>query len=199
MKANDSVEITELLKQIENGNLAAHEQLARLVRASLKRIAANRLRRERPEHFYQTSDLVQEAYLRLFKIRNIQWEGREHFFKIAAMQMRRILVEYARRQRPEDQNNAAIEDIPGLTIQTDPSILKVNDILNDLAKIDEGLALIVELRYFGGFKIEEVAQITGIPFGTVKRHWAAAKAFIKLQLGITESSASAHNAVTELN
>ena len=92
----------------------------------------------------------------------------------------------------------ALDDIPGLNIQTDPSILKVNDILDDLAKIDSRLALIVELRFFGGFKIEEISEITGIPVGSVKRHWSSAKAFIKLQLGITESSASAHNAVTKL-
>ncbi|MEK7832359.1 MAG: sigma-70 family RNA polymerase sigma factor, partial [Acidobacteriota bacterium] len=158
-----------------------------------------RLRRERPEHFYQTSDLVQEAYLRLFRIRNIQWEGRRHFFRIAALQMRRILVEYARHIRPEDQNNQAVEDIPGLTIQADPSILKVNDILNDLAKIDPRLALIVELRYFGGFKIEEISQITNIPVGSVKRYWSEAKAFIKLQLGITESTGASHSAATLLD
>lgn len=184
MTSPNSGEITELLYQIEQGNLAAYDRLARLVRASLKRIAAHRLRRERPDHLYQSSDLVQEAYLRLFKIKNIRWEGREHFFKIAAMQMRRILVEYARRQRPEDQNNnLAIEDVPGLTLNVDPSILEVNRLLEEFAKIDPRRALIVELRYFGGYKIEEVAQITGIPLGTVKRQWASAKSFFKLQLG----------------
>lgn len=198
MTSPNSGEITDLLHRIEHGDQDAYNRLARLVRGNLKRIAANRLRRERPEHFYQTSDLVQEAHMRLFRIKNIQWEGRQHFFRVAALQMRRILVEYLRRQRPEDQDNMALDDIPGLNIQTDPSILKVNDILDDLAKIDSRLALIVELRFFGGFKIEEISEITGIPVGSVKRHWSSAKAFIKLQLGITESSASAHNAVTKL-
>ena len=198
MTSPNSGEITDLLHRIEHGDQDAYNRLARLVRGNLKRIAANRLRRERPEHFYQTSDLVQEAHMRLFRIKNIQWEGRQHFFRVAALQMRRILVEYLRRQRPEDQDNMALDDIPGLNIQTDPSILKVNDILDDLAKIDSRLALIVELRFFGGFKIEEISEITGIPVGSVKRHWSSAKAFIKLQLGITESSASAHNAATEL-
>ena len=198
MTSPNSGEITDLLHRIEHGDPDAYNRLARLVRGNLKRIAANRLRRERPEHFYQTSDLVQEAHMRLFRIKNIQWEGRQHFFRVAALQMRRILVEYLRRQRPEDQDNMALDDIPGLNIQTDPSILKVNDILDDLAKIDSRLALIVELRFFGGFKIEEISEITSIPVGSVKRHWSSAKAFIKLQLGITESSASAHNAVTKL-
>lgn len=198
MTSPDTGEITKLLHQIEQGNQDAYNRLVRLVRGNLKRIAANRLRRERPEHFYQTSDLVQEAHLRLFRIKNIQWEGRQHFFRIAALQMRRILVDYLRRQRPEDQDNMALDDIPGLNIQSDPSILKVNDILTDLAKIDPRLALIVELRYFGGFKIEEIAEITSIPVGTVKRHWAAAKAFIKLQLGVKESH-GAHSAPTLLD
>ncbi len=189
MTSPNSGEITELLHQAEQGDADAHDRLARMVRASLKRIAANRLRRERPDHFYQTSDLVQEAYLRLFKIRNIRWEGRAHFFKVAAMQMRRILVEYARRERPEDHGAVAFEDVPGLTLNADPGILRVNELLLDLAKIDERRALIVELRYFGGFKIEEIAEITGIPLGTVKRHWATAKAFIKLQLGVADTLA----------
>jgi DNA invertase Pin-like site-specific DNA recombinase len=91
-------EITALLRRIEQGDAAAHDQLAQLVRASLKRIAANRLRRERPAHLYQTSDLVHEAYIRLFKMKDAHWEGSEHFFKVAATQMRRILVEYARKE-----------------------------------------------------------------------------------------------------
>lgn len=200
MTSPNSGEITELLYQIEQGNLAAHDQLARLVRASLKHIAANRLRRERPDHLYQTSDLVQEAYLRLFRIKNIQWEGREHFFKVAAMQMRRILVEYARHQRPEDRDNLAIEDVPGLTLNADPSILEVNQLLENLAEIDPRRALIVELRYFGGYKIEEIAQITGIPIGTVKRQWASAKAFFKLRLGApARPRRSRHDSATLTN
>lgn len=200
MTSLNSGKITELLYQIEQGNLAAHDELARLVRASLKRIAANRLRRERPDHLYQTSDLVQEAYLRLFRIRNIQWEGREHFFKVAAMQMRRILVDYARRERPEGQDNLALEDLPGLTLNADPSILEVNRMLDNLAQIDPRRALIVELRHFGGYKIEEIAEITRIPLGTVKRHWASAKAFFKLQLGATAQPRNArHDSATILD
>lgn len=199
MTSPDTGEITKLLHQIEQGNQDAYNQLVRLVRASLKRIAANRLRRERPEHFYQTSDLVQEAHLRLFRIKNIQWADRQHFFRVAALQMRRILVDYLRRQRPEDQDNMALDDIPGLNIQSDPSILKVNDILNDLAKIDARLALIVELRYFGGFKIEEISQITGIPVGSVKRYWSEAKAFIRFQLAVKESPGASHSAPTLLD
>lgn len=188
MAAIEPNEITDLLRQIERGDIEAHNRLAQLVRTSLKRIAANRLRRERPGHLYQTSDLVQEAYIRIFKIRNIQWQGREHFFKVAAMQMRRILVEYARRQRPEDGGQIALEDVPGLMLNTDPGILRVNEILLDLTKIDGRRALIAELKFFGGYKIEEIVEITGIPLGTVKRHWAAAKAFIKLQLGVSAST-----------
>ncbi len=200
MTSLNSGKITELLYQIEQGNLAAHDELARLVRASLKRIAANRLRRERPDHLYQTSDLVQEAYLRLFRIKNIQWEGREHFFKVAAMQMRRILVDYARRERPEGQDNLALEDVPGLTLNADPSILEVNRMLDNLAQIDPRRALIVELRHFGGYKIEEIAEITRIPLGTVKRHWASAKAFFKLQLGATAQPRNArHDSATILD
>lgn len=182
MATIESNEITMLLRRIERGDASAHDELARIVRASLKRIAANRLRRERPGHLYQTSDLVHEAYIRLFKVRDMRWEGREHFFKVAAMQMRRILVEYARREHRDAPIRVSLQDVPGLTINSDPSILKVNEIMNDLARIDQRRARIAELKYFGGFGIEEIAAITGIPAGTVKRHWATAKAFIKHQL-----------------
>lgn len=182
MATIESNEITNLLRRIECGDAGAHDELARIVRASLKRIAANRLRRERPGHLYQTSDLVHEAYIRLFRIRDMRWEGREHFFKVAAMQMRRILVEYARREYRDDAVKIPLQDLPGLTLNADPIIIKVNEIMNDLARIDPRRAEIAELKYFGGFRIEEIAAITGIPAGTVKRHWATAKAFIKHQL-----------------
>jgi len=184
MAATGSSEITELLRRIERGDAEAHDQLARVVRASLKRIAANRLRRERPGHLYQTSDLVHEAYVRLFKIKNVHWEGREHFFKIAAMQMRRILIEYARKEYRENPVKISLENALGLTINDNPNLLSVDEIMNDLARIDPRRAEIAELKYFGGFGIEEIAAITGIPGGTVKRHWATAKAFIKHQLNV---------------
>ncbi len=183
-------EITALLRRIEQGDAEAQNELARLVRASLKRIAANRLRRERPDHLYQTSDLVQEAYLRLFKLKNIHWEGHEHFFKIAAMQMRRILVEYARREYRDNPVKISLDDVPGLTLNDHPGVLTVDEIMNDLARIDPRRAEIAELKYFGGFGIEEIARITGIPGSTVKKHWATAKAFIKHQLGVSPNKAA---------
>ncbi len=177
-------EITDLLRRIERGDAEAHNRLAQLVRTSLKRIAANRLRRERPGHLYQTSDLVHEAYIRLFKIKNIHWEGREHFFKVAAVQMRRILVEYARKEYRQSPVKLSLQDVPGLTLNDSPNILTVDEVINDLARIDPRRARIAEMKYFGGFGIDEIARITGIPAGTVKRHWATAKAFIRHQLGV---------------
>ncbi len=176
-------EITDLLRRIEQGDALAHERLAGLVRVQLKRIAANRLRRERPDHLYQTSDLVQEAYLRLFKMKEVHWEGREHFFKVAALQMRRILVEYARHAYRDHPVNVPLDDVPGLQFGAWPELLRVNEILYDLEKIDPRRAEIVVLRYFGGYQIEEIARLTGLSAGTVKRYWATAKAFIKLQQG----------------
>ncbi len=175
-------EITNLLRRIESGDAGAHDELARIVRASLKRIAANRLRRERPGHLYQTSDLVQEAYLRLFRANDIHWEGRAHFFKVAALQMRRILVEYARHEYRDQPIKVSLQDIPGLTLNADPSLLTVDEIMHDLARIDPRRAEIAELKYFGGFGLAEIAAITGVSLSTVKRDWATARAFIKHQL-----------------
>lgn len=184
MDGAGSTRITDLLKRIEVGDVSAQNELAMLVRTRLKRIAANRLRRERPDHLYQTSDLVQEAYLRLFRIRNIEWENSAHFFKVAAMQMRRILVEYARRRRPGGLDKVQLDEVPGLAICVYPDLLKVNEILIDLAEIDDRYSTIVELKYFGGFNLEEISKITGIPVGSVKRYWTAAKAFIRLNLDV---------------
>lgn len=186
-------EITELLRRIAQGDAEAHEQLAKLVRHSLKRIAANRLRRERPGHLYQTSDLVQEAYLRLFKICNIQWQGSEHFFKVAAQQMRYILVEYARKEYRGNPVRVSLQDVPGLIFNTYPDLLRVNEIMLDLAKIDPPRAEVAELKYFGGYQIEEIAAILGLSESTVKRYWATAKAFIKLQLGSSAETETVTN------
>jgi RNA polymerase sigma factor (TIGR02999 family) len=188
---NDTTgEVTELLRRIEQGDAAAHERLAQIVRAQLKRIAANHLRRERPDHFYQTSDLVQEAYLRLFRMHDVHWEGHAHFFKLAALQMRRILVEYARHAYRHNPINVPLEDVPGLTFSREPDLLAVDEILYDLEKIDPQRAEIVVLRYFGGYQLDEIARLQGVSYATVKRRWRAARGLIKLQLGLAASSAS---------
>lgn len=177
-------EITRLLRRIEQGDADAHNELARLVRAQLKRIAANRLRRERPDHLYRTSDLVQEAYARIFRMKNIQWEGHEHFFKVAALQMRRILVEYARREYLRGNGGQVpLEDVPGLSCASPSELLRVNELIEALLRIDRRRADILILRYFGGYSIEEVAQITKISPATVKRQWTVARDFIKHQYG----------------
>jgi RNA polymerase sigma factor (TIGR02999 family) len=181
-------EITALLRRIEQGDAAAHEQLANLVRAQLKRIAANRLRHERPDHLYETSDLVQEAYLRLFKLKDIQWAGHAHFFRMAALQMRRILVEYARHHYRDNPVNLPLDDIPGLIFSREPDWLAVDEILYDLEKLDPARAELVVLRYFGGYQLGEIAQLTGLSYATVKRRWQAARALIKWRLDRNASS-----------
>lgn len=183
-------EITELLRRIEQGDAVAHERLAQVVRAQLKRIAANHLRRERPDHFYQTSDLVQEAYLRLFRMQDMQWEGHGHFFRLAAIQMRRILIEYARHAYRHNPINVPLDDVPGLTFSRVPEMLAVDEILYDLEKIDPQRAEIVVLRYFGGYQLDEIARLLGLSYATVKRRWQAARGLIKLQLGLAASSAN---------
>lgn len=183
-------EITELLRRIEQGDAVAHERLAQVVRAQLKRIAANHLRRERPDHFYQTSDLVQEAYLRLFRMQDMQWEGHGHFFRLAAIQMRRILIEYARHAYRHNPINVPLDDVPGLTFSRVPEMLAVDEILYDLEKIDPQRAEIVVLRYFGGYQLDEIARLLGLSYATVKRRWQAARGLIKLQLGLATSSAN---------
>jgi len=163
------------------------DALLRLVYQELRRQAHRYLQRERTGHTLQTTALVHEAYLKLIDQKSVVWESRAHFFAIAATMMRRILIDYAkskkRVRRGGDNTDLPIEE--ALTVgvsDTNYDLLALDEALERLAEKDEGLAKIVELRFFSGLDVPETAGVLGVSESTVKRDWAMAKAWLHREL-----------------
>ena len=157
----------------------------------LRRLAANYLRHERPGQTLQATALVHEAFLRLSKEKNQPWKNRTHFLAIAALSMRQILVQRARARHAEKRGGQNAERITlDESVVADRSaeasggvdVLELDAALEKLAALDEQQARIVELRYFGGLTVEEVAETLDISPATVKRHWTLARAWLKKEL-----------------
>jgi RNA polymerase sigma factor (TIGR02999 family) len=159
-------QITQLLERWGQGDQSALDELTPLVYSELRHLAAAYLRRERPYHTLQATALVNEAYLRLVGQKHERWKGRKHFYGIAARLMRQVLVEHARRHRAEKRGGERVavtldhaDEIAGLP---EVDILAVHEALERLAKFDKQQARIVELRFFGGLSIAEVADGSGL-------------------------------------
>ena len=175
-------QITQLLKQWGDGKGQALEELMPLVYAELKRLAGSYLRRERPDHTLQSAALVNEAYVRLIDQNQVHWQNRAHFFGIAAQMMRRILVDHARGHLAEKRGAGmpvvALDEAVAEAKSRGVDLLDLDDALQKLEKIDPQQSKIVELRFFSGLSIEETATVLGISPATVKREWAAARAWL---------------------
>ena len=179
--------ITHLLNQWSDGDERALDRLTPLVYDELRRQAARYLRREYRVHTMQTTALVNEAYLRLIDTKEVRWQGRAHFFAIAANVMRRILVDHARRRAAEKRGGAQIQvtldRIVAPTKQSDIDVLAIDQALTKLEAIDRQQAEIVELRFFSGLSVEETAAALGISTRTVKRDWSVARAWLRREIG----------------
>ncbi len=175
-------EVTSLLNRLADGDQDAAEKLVPLVYEELRRIAASRLRRERSNHTLQTTALVHEAYLKLAVQRNAKWHNRAQFFGVAAQVMRRVLVDYARGQqrirRGGKQQKVSLEDVLLVSADRTDELLAVNESLTKLQELDPRQARIVELRYFGGLTVEEIAEVVGVSTKTVTRELKMAKAWL---------------------
>ena len=184
MEANSSV--TQLLQQYRNGKREALDALFPLVYDELKRLAASRLRDERPDHTLQPTALVHEAYLRLIDQHSSDWQNRAHFFGLAAEMMRRILVNHAVKRNADkrfgNQTRLALDEAISFANERDVNLISLDEALNELVKFDEQQAKIVELRFFTGLSIEETAEVLGVSDSTVKREWRMAKAWLNQQI-----------------
>src|SRR5688572_19572005 len=153
-----------------------------IVYAELRRLAASYLSRERQGHTLQPTALVHEAYVRLIDQRQIDWTNRAQFIGLAAVMMRRILVNHAR-DRVADKRGAGAEHVP-LTVAGDPmgapevDLLDLHDALDRLAELDRRKSQIVELKFFGGLTIEEIAETVQVSHATVEREWKFARAWL---------------------
>jgi len=179
---SSTAEVTVLLNKLASGDQEAAAQLVPLVYDELRRLAVRRLRHERSDHTLQATALVHEAYLKLAEQRNAKWQNRAQFFAIASQIMRRILVDYARtRQRIRrggKQQRVALDDVVLVSPERTGEVLAVNESLSKLEKLDPRQSRIVELRYFGGLTIEEIADVVGVASKTVTRELNVAKAWL---------------------
>ena len=179
-------EVTQLLAQIHAGNKEAEDRLIRLVYAELRRRAAHYLRGESPDHTLQPTALVHEAYLQLTGMQQIEWQSRSHFFAVAAIAMRRLLIDHTRAKRAEKREAfreaVSLDDVLVVSPSRSPDVLALNEALDRLAKVDARRSQIVELRYFAGLTEEETAQFLGVSARTVKRDWRLARAWLYNEL-----------------
>jgi len=172
---------------ISMGDKPALDDLMPVVYDELRRLAQHYLSRERAGHTLQTTALVHEAYLRLVDQNSVNWQNRAQFFGIAAQMMRRILINHARERNAQKRHGYAtrisLDDAVGLFEKRELDLVALDEALNELAALDPQQTQIVELRFFGGLTIEEVAEVLGISPATTKRDWDSAKLWLRRQLG----------------
>ena len=187
--SNGRGEVTVLLDALRNGQREAEARLLTLVYAELRRLAATYLRRERPDHTMQATDLVHEAYLRMAG-EETPWQNRAHFFGAAAQVMRRILVDHARahnaQKRGDGQPKVSPDQALNLSAAESQRLLEIDDALTRLAALDARQARIVELRFFAGLSVEETAEALGCAARTVNREWRVAQAWLQRELASGE-------------
>lgn len=179
-------EITELLKEWEAGEPDALSRMVPLVEAELRLLAHHHFQQEAPDHTLQPTALVNELYLRLSSQINVRFINRSQFFAFASRLMRRILVDHHRARhsakRGMDHPRISFDDALGVAEIGAAEILLVDDALESLKTVDPQLCRVVELRFFGGLTVQETAEALGISPATVKREWAAAKAFLSREM-----------------
>jgi RNA polymerase sigma factor (TIGR02999 family) len=180
-------EVTRILSAIEQGDCRAAEQLLPLVYDELRKLAAQRLAREKPEHTLQATALVHEAYVRLVDVEKAQaWNSRGHFFAAAAEAMRRILIESARSKAREkrggDWRRVNLENLDVATSISPDQLVALDDALARLSALDHLAGELVKLRYFAGLALEQAAEALGVSTATAYRHWAYARAWLRGEL-----------------
>jgi RNA polymerase sigma factor (TIGR02999 family) len=177
---------TRLLIDWTNGNREVAARLLPLVYDELRRLARGYLQRERPDHTLQATGLVHEAYLRLVDQTAVNWQNRAHFLAVAANQMRRILVDHARRHRAGKRGGewckVEFDDALAPAAARSVDVIALDDALEDLMKLHPQHSQIVELRFFGGMTIEEVAEVLELSPRTVQREWRLARAWLRRQV-----------------
>lgn len=181
-----STEVTALLRAWSSGDQAALDRLAAQVYDELRSMARHYMRNEQKGHTLQTTALVNEVYLRLVDVKNIDWRQRAQFFALSAQMMRRILVDAARARGSHKRGGGAVrvsvDETPVLSPVPDPSIVALDEALETFSKVAPRQAKVVELRYFGGINEDEIAEVLKVSPRTVRRDWEFAKSWLMREL-----------------
>ena len=190
MTTRSPKEISQLLLAWSDGDESALEQLAPLVHEELHRLAHHYMRGERRGHTLQTSALVNEAYLRLIDWKNARWQNRAHFFAVSAQLMRRILVDFARDKQRLKRGAGALQvslgEAEDVTDFRSADLVALDEALSALAEVDRRKSQVVEMRFFGGLSVKEVAEVLKVSEETVMRDWRLAKVWLLRELGRDE-------------
>ncbi len=183
-------DVTGLLARWRGGDDAALDEVLAIVYQELRRMAGRYLGREQAGRTLQTHDLIHEAFLRLIDQRAVDWQNRAHFFAIAAQTMRRILTDDARRRATRKHGGGArrvvIDDVADVAGGGEADVVAVDEALHELKEVDEELARIVELRFFGGLTHDEIASVLGVSNVTVRRRFRVARAWLYRRLAGSE-------------
>lgn len=176
-----SPDVTSLLKRLAEGHQDAASELIPVIYRELHSLATRHLRHERPDHTLQPTALVNEAYIKLVAQRS-DWQSRAHFFAVASNLMRRILVDYARRnlraKRGAGNAKLSLDEVLLIAPDRPDKMLALDESLSRLEKLDARQARIIELRYFGGLTVDAVAKILDLSATSVRREWTSAKAWL---------------------
>jgi RNA polymerase sigma-70 factor (ECF subfamily) len=180
--ASPQQQVTQLLCDWRSGDPGALEKLIPLVQPELRRLAHHYMSQERPGHTLQTTALLDDAYLQLTDKTGPQWQNRAHFFAVSAQLMRRIMVDHARQRQALKRGGGAIrvtlDESAAVTQTRAAELLALDEALEELATFDHRKAQVVEMRYFGGLTMEEIAEVLKIHVNTVTRDWTAARAWL---------------------
>jgi RNA polymerase sigma factor (TIGR02999 family) len=187
-------DVTQLLKKWTAGDEKALEKLAPMVYRELHRVAQRCMAGQRPGHPLQTTELVNEAYLRLVDCAQMNWQDRAHFFAMSAQLMRRILIDFARSRGYQKRGGGvlplSLDDAPTVGIEPDKNLIALDDALKELAAVDSRKSKVVELRFFGGLSIKETAEVLKVSVETVVRDLRLAKVWLVRELSEGNSHGS---------
>jgi RNA polymerase sigma factor (TIGR02999 family) len=186
MTTSEPSEVTRLLQQLDAGNRSDVDRLFAAVYQELRNLAAKFFRREPKENTLQPTALVHEAYVKLVDQKDVDWQGRTHFFAVAAQAMRRVLVDHARQRgaakRGGRKKRVSLAEDLMAGLQSDAALLAVDEALSKLAQLDPRQAQMVELRFFGGLSVTEAADALGMSKRSAEREWTMARAWLRREL-----------------
>lgn len=176
----------DILTAISAGDRSQVKRLFEIVYDDLRDLALKYLNKTPPGQIVQPTEIVHEAFVKLVDQQDVDWRGKSHFFAVGAQAMRHILVDYARRKgrqkRGAGRRRVPLDNVPVPSIRDDDDVLAVDEVLDKLASINETRAKIVELRFFAGMTVAEVADVLGVSKRSVEGHWTIARAWLRREL-----------------